>query len=180
MDWLEQYILQELPPLAAGTREAVQVAGMLVPLLLFVDDLVLISHQHDVFQHLLQSLHWFCETNSLTVNFSKSAWVAGGMVPREADWEHLYYEGAVLSCTPKYKYLGLEWDGSPSMGAMISARLTAAQTTWAKLIGLISGLGWQDRATRLLLFDMYVHSSLLYGGPVWGIELSLAGWWGLP
>ena len=48
MDRLEQYILQALAPLAAGAREAVRVAGMLVPLLLFADDLVLISRQHDV------------------------------------------------------------------------------------------------------------------------------------
>ena len=170
MDRLEQYILQALAPLAAGAREAVRVAGMLVPLLLFADDLVLISRQHDVLQRLLQILCQFCEVNGLTVNLGKSAWVAGGMVPRAADWGHLYYEGAVLPRAPKYKYLGLEWDGSPSMGAMISARLTAAQATWAKLIGLISGLGWRDRATRLLLFDTYVRSSLLYGCPVWGME----------
>ena len=156
MDRLEQYILQELAPLAAGAREAIRVAGMLVLLLLFADDLVLISRQHDVLQRLLQILRWFCEANGLTVNLGKSAWVAGGMVPWEADWGHLYYKGAVLPRVPKYKYLGLEWDGSPSMGAMISACLTAAQATWAKLLGLISGLGWQDRATRLLLFDMYV------------------------
>ena len=143
---------------------------MLVPLLLFADDLVLISRQHDVLQRLLQILRQFCKVNGLTVNLGKSAWVAGGMVPWEADWGHLYYEGAVLPRAPKYKYLGLEWDGSPSMGAMISARLTATQATWAKLIGLISGLGWRDRATRLLLFDTYVCSSLLYGCPVWGME----------
>ena len=63
MDRLEQYILQELAPLAAVAREAVQVAGMLVPLLLFVDDLVLISHQNDVFQCLLQIFCQFCKVN---------------------------------------------------------------------------------------------------------------------
>ena len=57
------------------------------------------------------------------------------------------------------------------MGAMLSARLTAAQAAWAKLLGLITSLGWKDRATRLLLFDMYVRTTLLFGMPVWGMEL---------
>ena len=70
----------------------------------------------------------------------------------------------------KYKYLGLYWDGSPSMGAMISPHLTIAQAVWAKLTGLITSFGWQDRATWLLLFDTYVHTDLLYGRPVWGME----------
>ena len=90
MDRLEQYILQALAPLAAGAREAVRVAGMLVPLLLFADNLVLISRQHDVLQRLLQILCRFCKVNGLTVNLGKSAWVAGCMVPQAADWGHLY------------------------------------------------------------------------------------------
>ena len=71
---------------------------------------------------------------------------------------------------PSYRYLGLVWDSNPSMGAMLSARLTAAQAAWAKLLGLITSLGWKDRATRLLLFDTYVRTTL-FGGPVWGMEL---------
>ena len=57
------------------------------------------------------------------------------------------------------------------MGAMISARLTAAQAAWAKLLGLITSLGWKDSTTCLLLFDMYVRTTKLFWGPVWGMEL---------
>ena len=35
----------------------------------------------------------------------------------------------------------------------------------------MTSLGWRDHATRLLLFDMYVRSTLLYGGAVWGPAL---------
>ena len=57
------------------------------------------------------------------------------------------------------------------MGAMLSARLAAAQAAWAKLLVLITSLGWKDRATRILLLDTYVQTTLLFGGPVWGMEL---------
>ena len=54
------------------------------------------------------------------------------------------------------------------MLATTSARLVAAQKGWGKLLGTITSLGWRDRATRLLLFEVYVRSTLLYGGAVWG------------
>ena len=38
-------------------------------------------------------------------------------------------------------------------------------------MGLMVSRGWQDRATRLLLFDTYVKSCLLYGAAVWGSYL---------
>ena len=36
------------------------------------------------------------------------------------------------------------------------------------MLGTVTSLGWHDRATRLLLFDVYVRLTLLYGGAVWG------------
>ena len=38
-------------------------------------------------------------------------------------------------------------------------------------MGTLVARGWRDRATRLLLFDTYVRSSLLYGAAVWGSYL---------
>lgn len=35
-------------------------------------------------------------------------------------------------------------------------------------MGVMVSRGWRDRATRLLLYDTYVKSSLLYGAAVWG------------
>lgn len=45
----------------------------------------------------------------------------------------------------------------------------AATVAWGKLIGTLVSLGWRDRATRLVLLDAFVRSSLLYGAPVWGM-----------
>ena len=56
------------------------------------------------------------------------------------------------------------------MRAMTSARLVASQKAWGRLMGLLTLLGWWDQATRLLLFDTYVCTCLLYGCPVWGME----------
>ena len=57
------------------------------------------------------------------------------------------------------------------MGAMIDARLAAARKVWTWLVGMVTQWGWRDRATRLLLLDVYVRSSLLYGAATWGVHL---------
>ena len=37
-------------------------------------------------------------------------------------------------------------------------------------MGVVTSLGWRDRATRLLLLEAYVRSCLLFGSSVWGVE----------
>ena len=70
-----------------------------------------------------------------------------------------------------FRYLGLIFTGSPRLRDMASARLVAARSAWGRLMGIIVSRGWRDRATRLLLFEAYVRSCLLFGVGVWGMEL---------
>ena len=51
---------------------------------------------------------------------------------------------------------------------MVDARLAAARKAWATLHGFLVQKGWRDKATRLLLFDTFVKTCLLYGVAVWG------------
>ena len=53
---------------------------------------------------------------------------------------------------------------------MVTHRLQEARKSWGRLIGKLVARGWQDRATRLVLFDAYVRSILLYGCSVWGAQ----------
>ena len=39
------------------------------------------------------------------------------------------------------------------------------------MLGVLGQRGWRDRATRLLLFDTFVKTTLLYGCAVWGSHL---------
>ena len=67
--------MRKLVPLPAGALRSVHAAGMLVTLLLFVDDLVLISHQHNILQRLYQVLQQFYGAKGLTIKLGKSTWV---------------------------------------------------------------------------------------------------------
>ena len=92
MDRLEDYIRSErLAGMMARELDAVRVAGQLVPLLLFADDIVLMATSQGVVQSLLDTLGDFCAANGLTVSVAKTKWIVGGWVPRHREWGTLTY-----------------------------------------------------------------------------------------
>ena len=58
--------------------DALRVAGLLVALLLFADDIALVVRSLDVLQKLMDALSEFCEAAALSVNESKTHWLRGG------------------------------------------------------------------------------------------------------
>lgn len=68
MDRLEAFLDAEIASWDEASREAVMVAGLLVAVLLFADDLALVARSMRVLQRLLDALAAFCASASLTVN----------------------------------------------------------------------------------------------------------------
>ena len=60
-----------------------KMAGLLIPLLLFADDIVLIGRSPAQLQRLLDTLSTFCTGAGLTVNLDKTVWLVGGNVPTD-------------------------------------------------------------------------------------------------
>ena len=81
------------------------------------------------------------------------------------------YAGQPLEEVSTFTYLGLEFTGSLTTRSMLNARVKAAAKAWGKLVGSLTTLGWKDRATRLVLGDAFVRSTLLFGAPVWGANV---------
>ena len=148
-----------------------------MPLLLFADDIVLASTDPKLSQRLLNALSDWCTASGLCVNTDKTRTLVGGVVPRansagNGSFAHhnyeLDYRGTLIPVVRLFKYLGLHFDGSSSTRSMLQHRLGEARRAWGRLMGKLVSKGWQDRATRLVLFDAYVRSVLLYGSAVWG------------
>ena len=55
---------------------------MLVPLLLFADDIILLGPSCAAAQQLLDALEAFCRASGLTVSLAKTFWLVGGLVHR--------------------------------------------------------------------------------------------------
>ena len=111
----------------AVEQEAICCAGLLIPLLLFADDIAMPSRMFPILRCLAHSVNVFCDRNLLSINLGKMEWIVRGQIPwSEVQDLMLWYKGALVKRVPSYKYLGLVFDGSSSMLSATLARLTAA------------------------------------------------------
>ena len=92
MDRLESYLASAvLRHLSGGERDSIRLAGCLVPLLLFADDIVVMATQREVVQRVLDALGAFCAENGLTVSVAKTKWLVGGWLSDDLEVGALYY-----------------------------------------------------------------------------------------
>ena len=70
--------------------------GILLPMLLFADDIVFLATSRLVMQRLLDGLSSFCEANGLIVSTDKTQWLLGGAVPVGFEAGELCYQGVAL------------------------------------------------------------------------------------
>ena len=68
MDRLEAYLDSRMDEWTGREHEAVRIAGILVALLLFADDIALAARSLSVLQRLVDALGVFCSTQAMTVN----------------------------------------------------------------------------------------------------------------
>ena len=81
LDRLEAFLDQEAGTGTASEIEAVRCAGLLIPLLLFADNIAILSRSLVVLQRLMAALSVFCTRNKLVVNLGKTGWLVGGCSP---------------------------------------------------------------------------------------------------
>ena len=79
MDRIEEFLREGcVAGFTAAERSAIRIAGLLIPALLFADDIVFLSRQAHVLQCILDDLSTFCQVNSLTVSMTKTEWMVSG------------------------------------------------------------------------------------------------------
>ena len=84
---------------------AIRLSTVLIPFLLFADDIAMPSRSLPVLQQLMDSLGCFADCNSLTAKLAKTARLVGGCPPRDGVDPSLVlqYKGAVVSHVSHYK-----------------------------------------------------------------------------
>ena len=134
MDRLEQFLQSGVVEgLTGGERASLRLVGLLIPVLLFADDLVVLGSSGVVVQRLLDGLGHFCSANGLRVNLPKTKWLLGGWTAAAGPNPVLRFEGAEVARVDSFRYLGLELSGGRSLTLMREARLTAARRAWGVL-----------------------------------------------
>ena len=95
--------LNLLSHLNATKKCAIRVAGILLPSLLFSDNIVFMGTNIHVLERILDTLSTFCAQNHFSVSLQKTEWLLGGhrqkMVTAELDTHEdllLTYQGVPL------------------------------------------------------------------------------------
>jgi hypothetical protein len=142
--------------------------GVEIPILLYADDLVLISQTKIGLQKMLQALESFCDKWKLEVNIEKTkvmVFKKRGAISRTERW---YYKGQKVEVAPEYRYLGVIFSRTGSWGKMGESMHNKGKQLWIQLLTLQKNLRLSKQvayATKLL--DMLVLPGILYGAEVW-------------
>ena len=166
-----EYILDTATPDSGSQLEqgVIKLGALRLLVLLFADDMVLLAETRELLQLQLRVLEGFCASNSLKVHTGKTKVMAMNGAPLETDFE---YNRQVLERVRNFCYLGLEFDQYVSCRTMTLGVARRAKAAMAALRTFLRQHGWRQGATRLVLFDVYVRSVLLYGCVVWGVDIS--------
>ncbi|MCO5592395.1 hypothetical protein L7F22_046398 [Adiantum nelumboides] len=154
-------------------------ARVMIPLLLYADDVVLISHSPEGLQRQLDALQRFCADRDLTLNLGKTkvmmfntthAWVTRA--------EHQFtFRGEMVEQVRSYVYIGVTFTGPPfSLKQAADGRLDKDFAALGRLERQCAHIQVQEPRTKLWLFDSLVTLALLYGSMVWGPSLNTEEW----
>jgi hypothetical protein len=132
-----------------------------VRLLLYADDLALMSHTPAGLQKQLDVLQAFCYERQLTVNVKKTKVVV--FEARKFVCQTFQYEGEAIEQQNFFKYLGVELHGTKGMQAAIQRLAMSGKKAVFTLRRRCVELRIFDPALQCQLFDALVKLVLSYG-----------------
>jgi hypothetical protein len=139
-------------------------ADTAVKLLLYVDDLVLMSKSLRGLQKQLDELNAFCKERDLTVNVKKTKVVVFGS---RVNSSPLHYDGSLVEEVASFRYLGIELHRSGSLKTAVEHLAAVGQRAVFALRRRCADLKINDPAIVCQLFDALVKPILSYGCEPW-------------
>ena len=139
-------------------------------LLMYADDIVLLSDSVVDLQKKILCLENYCKKWGLTVNMDKTKVVVfknGGFVKSTEKW---YYGNTKISVESCYTYLGVIFSTTLNWAKCVenlSGKALRAMAAIRKLYFRLQGI---PTATLFRIFDSKVKPILLYGSEIWGLQ----------
>ena len=161
--------LDELETQMTGQGQALQgdspsLGGTAIPLLLFADDLVLVSLSERGLQSKLSTLQTFCESRGLTVNLAKTKAV---VFNQRTARTNLQFAGQAVEQVDRYKYLGIVLHQNGKLTCASDTLRLAGERAAFALRSRCTQLGITDPRLKCNLFDALVRPVLSFGCEVW-------------
>ena len=161
VDGLEQHLMDTLG------HDAPSLSGVLIPLLLYADDLTIMSTTPAGLQRLLNALQLFCEQRQLSVNLAKTKVVTFGS---RAKCQAFTFNGNEVESVQSYKYLGFEFHATKNLSHGVSKLVSAANKAMHAMNRRCAFLHISDPKQRCKLFDSLVLPILSYASEVWAVD----------
>jgi hypothetical protein len=143
-------------------------------LLMFADDIVLLSSTPTGLQNQISSLEVASKSLGLTVNMNKTKIMVfrkGGHIASKEKW---WYDGNVIEIVNSYKYLGYVLTTKLSSDGACQLYVSKAKGKVLELMKTMWALGSLDSSLFFQLFDAQVKPMLLYASEIWGtVRLSI-------
>lgn len=155
IDRFEQFLDLRCP------EEGVELGGRLLRMLLYADDMVLLSPNLRGLQRMLDVLHMFCRDTHMKVNVDKTEVVVFGLRAFGGNTICLY-DGKPITVSTSFKYLGVVFHSTRGMNAVVE-QLTGSgrRAIWA-MHGRCKTRGIVDISMRLRLFRILCEPVLGY------------------
>ena len=146
----------------------IDIDGQKIGMLVYADDVVLLTETEDELQYLLNELNRWCDINKLEVNASKSK-VVHFRTPSKAKtgWSFTCGE-KYLETVDQYLYLGLLLTEHLDYAKMAKQVSNSASRALGLLISKSKLAGGLTFSTYSKLYDSTVASIIGYGAAVWG------------
>ena len=169
MDRIEQYLCARL-----GHDVGVRIAGRIVHVLLYADDLALMAETPEQLQCMLDCLADFCSACMMTVNIPKSKIVCFNRQNAPRAMPVWIYGGQKVPVVSEFKYLGLLFHEAGGCGGVKGARdrqLKASKFAAHELLRRCQALGLKHVHTLCYLFNALVKPIASYGCEVWAPDI---------
>ena len=171
IDRVEAHLARSCP--GVGAHLDAHTPGPPLQVLLYADDLVLLSRDRSGLQSLLDALHTFCATNGLRVNVDKTEAVVFGGRPR--DRRPMLYLGQPVPQSKSFRYLGITmYTTTGARPAPTHPHASVLRALWA-LQARCKALGIQDFALRARLFRSLVEPISVFSICIPPPRLAIAG-----
>ena len=158
--------MTDLPSLLKQTSDSVILNSRPIHCLIYADDIVLLSSSSHGLQQKLDILDRFCKQWCLTVNLSKTKVLIFNKAGRHLKY-NFKYNGKIVECVTKCKYLGITFCSSGSFSYAQNELYQKGLKAYFKLCKeFISHC--PSPKISLHVFDHTILPILLYGCEIWG------------
>lgn len=148
----------------------INIASSTINVLLYADDLVLLSESPENLQLMINRLASYCNKWGLTINTAKSKVMIFSRSVQSQTRNRWFYNGNLLEISKEIKYLGVKLNSTLDFNKHLLEKVNTSQSllnsTWKKVFS-------NDRiqlSAKYKIFDAVVKSTLCYASQVWGSE----------